>query len=255
LLEFLPTQEQVPAGLVLADEAERGKQDVAAALGGTDEATQLLDDWGWSGNVFRDFVLPQDTEPGPSGTTFLNVSVHRFADAESAALALVYFASQAAANQGLRSTVPPMLGENPRLMLGTPDGVPVVVFYVQEGPIVYRIGGSSANTNSDPTEDVLAVARAIIGPPTEAARWCQDSNYPAHKSFVETRGVAVIREEPSPYATTVTALPAGERLFVRSDQRVRPDLVGDTGCEWVAIIIPESEREGFISIDHIAVTP
>lgn len=162
LLDFLPTQEQVPAGLVLADEAERSKQDVAAALGGTDEAVQLLDDWGWSGNAFRDFVLPQDAEPGPSGTTFLNVSVHRFADAESAANALIFFSDQVVISQGLQDVEVPAIGETARLLVGAPDGVPLTIFYVQDGPIMYRMGGSSANADSDPTADVLAVAQAII---------------------------------------------------------------------------------------------
>ena len=162
LLDFLPTQEQVPAGLVLADEAERSKQDVAAALGGTDEAVQLLDDWGWSGNAFRDFVLPQDAEPGPSGTTFLNVSVHRFADAESAANALIFFSDQVVISQGLQDVEAPAIGETARLLVGAPDGVPLTIYSVQDGPIMYRMGGSSANADSDPTADVLAVAQAII---------------------------------------------------------------------------------------------
>jgi hypothetical protein len=162
LLDFLPAQEQVPAGLVLADEAERSKQDVAAALGGTDEATQLLDDWGWSGNAFRDFVLPQDAEPGPGGTTFLNVSVHRFADAESAANALIFFSDQVVISQGLEEVEAPVIGESVRLLKGAPDGVPLTILYVQEGPIMYRMGGSSANVDSDPTADVLAVAQTII---------------------------------------------------------------------------------------------
>ena len=162
LLDFLPTQEQVPAGLVLADEAERSKQDVAAALGGTDEAFQLLDDWGWSGNAFRDFVLPQDAEPGPGGTTFLNVSVHRFADAQSAANALVFFSDQVVISQGLQDVEAPVIGETARLLTGAPDGVPLTILYVQDGPIMYRMGGSSANIDSDPTGDVLAVAQAII---------------------------------------------------------------------------------------------
>jgi len=146
----------------LADEAARGKQDVAAALGGTDEAFQLLDDWGWSGNAFRDFVLPQDVEPGPGGTTFLNVSVHRFADAESAANALIYFSDQVVISQGLQDVEAPAIGDSARLLVGAPDGVPLTIFYVQDGPIMYRMGGSSANIDSDPTADVLSVAQAIV---------------------------------------------------------------------------------------------
>ena len=77
LLELLPSQDQVPAGLVLVDEAERSKEEVIAALGGTEEAAQLLDDWGWSGNAFRDFIADaDDTGVSPGGTTFLLSLIH-----------------------------------------------------------------------------------------------------------------------------------------------------------------------------------
>lgn len=167
LLEFLPTQDQVPEGMVLADEAERSKAEVALALGDTEEANVLLDDWGWSGNAYREFVVPQDAAPGPGGTTFLNVSVHRFADAESAAKANVFFSDQVVIGQGLEEREAPAIGDSARLLVGSPDGVPLSVLYVQSGPIMYRIGGSSANADSDPTSDVLAVAQAIVPSPAD----------------------------------------------------------------------------------------
>jgi hypothetical protein len=161
LLAFLPTQEQVPAGLVLADEAERSKADVVASLGGSDEASQLLDDWGWSGNAFREYIAAEDAV-APGGTTYLNVSVHRFADAESAANALVFFSDQVVLQQGLQEVEAPAIGETARLLFGSPDGVPLAVLYAQEGPIMYRIGGSTNAAESDPSAEVLAVANAII---------------------------------------------------------------------------------------------
>lgn len=161
LLEFLPTQDQVPAGLILADEAERSKADVVASLGGSDEASQLLDDWGWSGNAFREYILGEDAVP-PGGTTYMNVSVHRFADAESAANAMIFFSDQVIFGQGLQESEPPAVGETARLLMGAPDGVPLAVLYAQDGPILYRIGGSTATADSDPSADVLAVAAAII---------------------------------------------------------------------------------------------
>lgn len=161
LLDFLPTQEQVPAGLILADEAERSKTDVVAAIGDTEEAAQLLDDWGWSGNAFRDYIA-DETAIAPGGTTFLNISVHRFADAASAANAMVYFSDYVIFTQGLQETEAPAIGESARLLVGAPDGVPLSVLYAQDGPIMYRIGGSSASIDSDPSAEVLAVAATII---------------------------------------------------------------------------------------------
>jgi hypothetical protein len=158
LLDLLPTQEQVPAGLILSDEAERSKAEVIESLGGSDEAAQLLDDWGWSGNAYRDFVAPEGGEAPPSGTTLINVSVHRFADAESAANALVFFSDQVIFGQGLQEVEPPAIGKSARLLLGAP----VAVLYVQDGPIMYRFGGSSGSAEIDPSPDVIAVAAAII---------------------------------------------------------------------------------------------
>jgi hypothetical protein len=166
LLELLPTQDQVPAGLVQVDEAERSKEEVIAALGGTEEASQLLDDWGWSGNAFRDFIADDTAEPA-GGTTFLNVSVHRFADPESAANAMVFFSDQVIFVQGLEEVEPPAIGESARLLKGAPDGVPLTVLYAQQGPIMYRIGGSTETPDGDPTADVLTVAGEII--PGQAA--------------------------------------------------------------------------------------
>jgi hypothetical protein len=160
LLELLPSQDQVPAGLDLVDEAERSKEEVIAALGGTEEAAQLLGDWGWSGNAFRDFIANEDVPPG--GTTFLNVSVHRFADPESAANAMIFFSDQVIFVQGLEEVEPPAIGESARLLRGAPDGVPLTVLYAQQGPIMYRIGGSTETPDGDPTADVLTVAGEII---------------------------------------------------------------------------------------------
>jgi hypothetical protein len=161
LLDLLPTQEQVPAGLVLANEAERSRAEVVTALGGTEEAAQLLEDWGWSGNAFREYVADASGVV-PGGTTFLNVSVHRFADAESAANAMVFFSDQVIFGQGLQEVEPPAVGESARLLVGAPEGVPLAVLYAQEGPIMYRIGGSTSSAEGDPTADVLTVAADMI---------------------------------------------------------------------------------------------
>jgi hypothetical protein len=161
LLELLPSQAQLPAGFVQADEAERSKTEVVAALGGTEEASQLLDDWGWSGNAYRDFIADEEAPP-PTGTSFLNVSVHRFADPAAAENALTVFSDYVIYTQGLQSVEAPAIGDNALLLVGAPEGLPIAVLYAQQGPIMYRIGGSSGIEGGDPTSDVLAVAQAII---------------------------------------------------------------------------------------------
>ena len=161
LLDLLPTQAQMPPGLILADEAERSKAEVVTSLGGTEEASQLLDEWGWSGNAFRDFIADVEAPPA-SGTTFLNVSVHRFADAESAADALIVYSDQVVFGQGLQEVESPAIGESARLLLGDVNEVTLAILYAQQGPILYRIGGSAAIGAGDPMVDVLAVAGEIV---------------------------------------------------------------------------------------------
>jgi hypothetical protein len=161
LLDFLPSQAEMPAGLILADEAERSKAEVLSALGGTEEAAQLLEDWGWSGNAYRDFTADGISVP-PGGSTFLNVSVHRFASSEAAANALVVFSDEVILSQGLQPVEAPAIGESARLLVGESDPAALAVLYAQQGPIMYRIGGSAPLGTGDPTLDVLAVAGEII---------------------------------------------------------------------------------------------
>ncbi|MCC6313681.1 MAG: hypothetical protein IT337_06680 [Thermomicrobiales bacterium] len=47
-------------------------------------------------------------------------------------------------------------------LAGAPDGLPLVVLYVRDGSLVYRIGASSNTADGDPAADALAVARATI---------------------------------------------------------------------------------------------
>ena len=73
---------------------------------------------------------------------------------------MVFFSDQVIFGQGLEEVEPPAIGESARLLIGAPDGVPLSVLYAQDGPIMYRIGGSTSSPDGDPTADVLAVAGA-----------------------------------------------------------------------------------------------
>jgi hypothetical protein len=161
LADLLPNVDNLPLGFVITDEAERSKDDVAAGLGGTEEAAALLDDWGWSGNAVRDFTADEDAPP-PSGTTLLTVSVHRFADPEAAANAVIYFSDHVIDVLAFEDAAAPAISERARLLEGAPDGVPVSLRYVHQGPILSRSGGSTSTADGTPRGDVLAVADAII---------------------------------------------------------------------------------------------
>ncbi|MCC6314551.1 MAG: hypothetical protein IT337_11130 [Thermomicrobiales bacterium] len=160
LTDLLPTAAQVPAGLQMTEDAERSEAEVVDSLGGSAEAAQLLKEWGWEGNAFRTFVdVTGDLPPG--STTYLNVSVHRFADAAAADDALVYFSDQVVNGPGWEEFPVAPVGDAVRALRGAPDGLPLVVLYVRDGSLVYRIGASSNTADGDPTTDALAVAQTV----------------------------------------------------------------------------------------------
>lgn len=179
LLALLPGQDDAPTGFTLTNQSERNAEDVAASLGGSEEALQVLQAWGWDGNVFRDFVLAEGEVPGPGGMTYLNISVHRFADAEAAASALTYFSDYAATEIGLREREAAAFDGVSRLLAGTPDGVTVAVVYVQRGQLLFRIGGTGADAAGDPVVEIVEVTRQLMASYDEAAPSPAASDLPA----------------------------------------------------------------------------
>lgn len=160
LAALLPEADEVPEGLDAASDSERDQAGVVEALGGGRPAEQNLETWEWSGNAERTFS-PSDPEAvEPEATTFLSVSVHGFGTPEAAAEALPFF-SEILVEGGWEEAEAPDLGDNARLLQTVnEDGSTNVALYVQEGTVLYRIGGSS--TGGDPTQDVTDVATSIL---------------------------------------------------------------------------------------------
>ena len=157
LADLLPTEDEVPQGLTMTEDATRTEDEVVQSLG-TEDATQLLDNWGWDGNSYRRF---SGTDMPAGSTTFLDVSIHRFASGDAAAEALTYFSDQVIAAQGLEELTVDPVGDAVRALTGaSDDGTTNVVVYVQQGADLVRVGGSSAD--GDPMDDVLNVAKTVV---------------------------------------------------------------------------------------------
>jgi hypothetical protein len=163
LLDLLPGASQAPEGLALTNEAERSKSEVVASMGGTDEASQLLDEWGWQGNAYREFAAPADNTLPDGSVTYLNVSVHRFASPDAADNALTYFSDYVVTTQGLQDVQVDPVGDAARGLTGAPDGNALAVLYVRSGALLYRIGTSTNSANGDPMAAAVAVAKAMLG--------------------------------------------------------------------------------------------
>ena len=164
LSALLPTAEEVAVivpGMVQTEDGERSEEEVLNALGGTEDAAQRLEAWGWQENLYRSFAYPAEAEVAPDATNFINISPHRFASDEAAAEALTYFSNIVVVAQGLEEIPVDPIGDNVRALRGAPDGVPLVVLYVQDGPTMYRIA-AAAPAAGDPTSDVVALARMLV---------------------------------------------------------------------------------------------
>ncbi len=154
---FLPEPAVLAGDWVVTDEGERDKAAVAEAVG--PDGDELLTGWRWRENFYRD-LNRNDAADAPDDASFINVSVHRFANAEGAAEALTALSDIVVAVQGLQDVETPAIGDEARGLAGPGDGVNLYVLYVQDGKYVIRLGGSSAT--GDPAPTVNALAEEIV---------------------------------------------------------------------------------------------
>jgi len=156
----LPTEDEIAAGLPQNGEGERNAEDVALSFGeeASVEAAAKLEEWGWSQNVQRTFEIDATTAD-PASVTFINVSIHRFADEASAGEALTYF-SEAAASGGLTDTESDQIGDQSRALVGGETGSNQVAIYVQRGVFLIRVGTFSPQGDALPT--AIEVAQLVV---------------------------------------------------------------------------------------------
>jgi hypothetical protein len=157
LIATLPNAAMLPPGFGEGADTVRTQEEVVNALGGSRIAEQNLANWGWTANVERAF---NNTAPEAGATSNITISLHGFKDAASAAEALPFYSDVLAAN-GYYDVPAPALGESARMLqLDQEDGGTLVALYVQQGPILYRVGGYALG--GDPTQDVINVATQML---------------------------------------------------------------------------------------------
>lgn len=157
LIAALPDASTLPPGFGEGTDTARTQEEVVNALGGSRIAEQNLANWGWTANVERAF---NNAAPEAGATSNITISLHGFKNAASAAEALPFYSDVLAAN-GYYDVEAPSLGANARMLqLDQEDGGVLVALYVQEGPILYRVGGYALG--GDPTQDVINVATQML---------------------------------------------------------------------------------------------
>jgi hypothetical protein len=157
---LLPGLSDLPEAFERTEDDRRTLEQVVAGFGDPDEASQLLQEWGWEENAYRTFQIPAGADLDPNATSFINVSVHRFGDEEGAASAMAYFVDAVVAAQGLEEFAVDPIGDDTVALQGSPDGANLTVIYVLWGNFLIRIGGSSVQ--GDPSQAVLDLATSIL---------------------------------------------------------------------------------------------
>jgi len=163
LTALLPAAEQVPEALASVADTSRTQEEVVEALGGGRPAETNLADWGWTGNVERRFEVADPAAADPASTTVVIVSIHGFASPEAAAEALPFFSDILVNTAGYIEAEDPQvaeLGDTARLLTQATDEGQNVALYIQDGSVMYRLGGFSPA--GDPAADVIAVATAML---------------------------------------------------------------------------------------------
>jgi hypothetical protein len=163
-MAMLPPVENLPlTGLDLTSDSALTREDVVAALGGSREVETNLTNWGWTGNAQRSYTASDPALLAPEATTDISISLHGFSSDQAAAEALTFY-SDILINNGYQEIEAGDIGAANRMLIQQQaEGGTNVALYVQQGPVLYRIGGFSPA--GDPTQNVIAVAQAVLGQP------------------------------------------------------------------------------------------
>jgi len=160
LADLLPTEDQVPPGLVRTEDVERTLEEVATNYDDPGGTEQQFAAWGWEGNVVRRFAAPDAPGLSPGSTTSVYISIHRFGSDAAAAEALAYsFGDQAAATNAQEVAIDSIGDEARALVVRTP-GHNEITIYARTTGLLIRV--SAGSETGDPTADAQTVVEAIL---------------------------------------------------------------------------------------------
>lgn len=157
---ILPSEKQVPNGLVIIEDGERTLDDVTDGFADPDEAAEMFEEWGWERNVIRAFHTPADATADPDEIDGIYISVHEFESPDAAEEALDYSVDVHLGETNLAEQDQDELGESSRILFGEQPYGDEITIYVQHGNALIRLSASSPE--GDPTEEAIALMEGMI---------------------------------------------------------------------------------------------
>lgn len=160
---LLPTEEQVPDGLVIIDDGDRTLSDITDGFSDPTEAASMFVEWGWERNVIRAFHTPNDAAADPDEIDGIYVSIHELGSPEAAAKALDYTVEVHQAGADLEELEHEGFGDNSTVLFGDESYGNEITIYAQQGNVLVRLSASSPE--GDPTEEASELVTMMLDNP------------------------------------------------------------------------------------------
>ena len=164
---FLPSQDEVPSHLVMADDRSRALDEVVSNYSDPEATADLFRSWGWQGNVVRSFAPPGGTLDDPTRVGGIYVSIHELGSPTAAAEALDYSLEVQAEGTALFEVDAPVYGDYCRALYGQVDYQGdgsyyqnEITYLVQSGNFFIRL--SVASPEGDPTKTAQQVMESMM---------------------------------------------------------------------------------------------
>ena len=163
LAALVPSELELPQGqpFRVADEGATTLDILASGFPNPDEAAALLQEWRWQGNMYRYFA---SDSPPPNGAGWVELSLHRFGSADTAAAALAYFASARAMALGRAPMEIELFGDQSAAVTGPAFNGTEMTIYARRANLLIRATAIApqGNPRADAIEVALVPLRQLI---------------------------------------------------------------------------------------------
>lgn len=159
----LPTEAQMPTGMMVTMDGQRTLDDVLANFPDKEGAQAQFEAWGWRANVVRAFHLPERSDTAPDQLDGVYISVHQFGSDTAAMDALDFIFATHLAGTDLEEIPVEGAGDYARGLYGAMPYGNEVTWYVQQGDLVIRFSAAAPEGDPRPVAEPLLQAMLATG--------------------------------------------------------------------------------------------